>query len=119
MRAWDSRTSVHSQTQTSVGVSTGTIDDPAFAHQESTLRSVERSIVSDFGEDPVVFARSHGSSTQDGGGNGLWGIDEAKDVSVVEVPNEGDVVELGPADVHEIEEGGLPVLAASDVLSKA
>jgi hypothetical protein len=39
--------------------------DPAFAHQ-STLQTIARSIASDFGEDPVVYAHHHSSLTRAG-----------------------------------------------------
>jgi hypothetical protein len=59
IRAWDSKSSVQSENTTSVVGSEG---DPAFARQ-STLMTIGRSVVSDFGDDPVLSARSYASST--------------------------------------------------------
>lgn len=38
--------------------------DPAFARQ-STLRTIERTIVEEFGEDPVIVAQIHGNSEEE------------------------------------------------------
>ncbi|KAI0692515.1 hypothetical protein BC835DRAFT_51760 [Cytidiella melzeri] len=69
MRAWDSRGTVElgPGTTYTTGVF-GFQSDPAFAH-ESSLRTMERTIVGEFGEDPVVSAQSRGSSTGEPGGS--------------------------------------------------
>ncbi|KAI0339573.1 hypothetical protein BDW22DRAFT_1361121 [Trametopsis cervina] len=61
MREWDNRHTFYSNNHATTDIA---MDDAQFAHA-STLRTLERTIVSEFGEDPV-FARplSHGSSTE-------------------------------------------------------
>ncbi len=96
MRAWDRRTTALTNTQASTSVM-GSENDPSFAHG-STLRTIERTIVDDFGEDPVVFARSHGSSTQD---ERLNGDDEAKQwMPMEEIPSGSDRDEQHSGEEH-------------------
>ncbi|KAI0692517.1 hypothetical protein BC835DRAFT_51900 [Cytidiella melzeri] len=59
MRAWDSRSTVHSGNNLTSMTGSEVQTDLAFAHA-STLRTLERSVVGEFGDDPVVFTRSHG-----------------------------------------------------------
>ena len=57
MRAYYERgTAVLSNTQIS-SLSMTSLGDPTFARR-STLRTIERTVVDDFGDDPVVFAQN-------------------------------------------------------------
>ena len=65
MRAWDSRGTVHSMPSFVDPNATASVGDPEFA-RASVLQAMERTVMSDFGDDPVVFARNNGSLPQGG-----------------------------------------------------
>ncbi|KAI0692516.1 hypothetical protein BC835DRAFT_51765 [Cytidiella melzeri] len=105
MRAWDNKGTMNrsAYSTTSTGV-IGSQSDPAFAHG-SSLRTLERSVVGEFGDDPVVFARSHGGTstgeTVDGLGVG-GSADEEKWIELGRVEQRHEVVYHNSAAVEDV-----------------